>query len=323
MYPWLETTFSELMQRYASNALHHALLFRSTQSSDSEGFLSDIAKSMLCQDKSSLTYCGKCKSCKLFDSQAHPDFHLAVSEKASIGVDLIRHIIEKIQKTSQLNGSKVIVVNQIDTMTDAASNAFLKTLEEPTPDTFILLSTTQPDRLMATIKSRCEQIALPSPSFEQSCDYLSTLGITPPTKQALIVVGNSPLRYVESLESGKSSYAKFQDDFVSYVNGQIEYNDFIDDFDGRETEVFDWVYHFIINQDPFELSNPNVTNEPRSPNKSVTDTQLIAQYEWIQNTLVPAKKKLLHQGINKTLLLKNTLEDYKQCQHMLVAQSKQ
>lgn len=311
MYPWQEQTFNALMQQYYASSLHHGLLVKSTQGMGIEHFSVNLAKSMLCQDRSSPSFCGQCKSCHLLAGQVHPDFHEVYSDKPTIGVDLVRQLIDKIQKTSQLGGSKVIVINQIENMTEAASNAFLKTLEEPTPETFIIMSTVKPDGLLATIKSRCEQITLPIPSYEQSCQFISERGVTVPSKEVLDAYANSPLRYIESLENGALTYAEFSEDLQLLMNNSVDIAEFTANYGGHEGAVFDWLYHTITNVTAQAQSS-------RAEDNSIDSAELIALYDWIDKTLIPAKQKLLHQGINKTLLMKTVLGEFRQCQNLVL-----
>ena len=87
----------------------------------------------------------------------HPDlFHLRPAGKARIiSVEKTRELISNLNRTSNQGGAKVAVIHEADRMRKEAANAFLKTLEEPPPDTYILLLSTRPYSLLATIRSRC------------------------------------------------------------------------------------------------------------------------------------------------------------------------
>lgn len=92
-----------------------------------------------------------------FPPKLHPDFHaLRPSGKMrQIGADPTRDLIGKIQVSATVSPRKVAVVYEADRMNTAAANIFLKTLEEPTPSTTILMLTTRPYALLPTIRSRC------------------------------------------------------------------------------------------------------------------------------------------------------------------------
>jgi len=88
----------------------------------------------------------------------------------------VRKAIEQVNQTAQLSSNKVVMIENIETMSESASNALLKTLEEPTNNTYLVLTTNAPQYIMATIKSRCEKIRVPMPSYEQSRAYLADEG---------------------------------------------------------------------------------------------------------------------------------------------------
>ena len=110
--------------------------------------------------------------------------HHVTTEKSQIGVDAIRQTISKVSQTAQLSGNKVVIISQVELMSESASNALLKTLEEPTANTYLLMTSNESQRLLPTILSRCEKRNIALPSFEQSCDWLSAQGVSVPTKAA-------------------------------------------------------------------------------------------------------------------------------------------
>ena len=92
-----------------------------------------------------------------FPPKQHPDFHALrpAGKMRQIGADPTRELIGKIQVSATVSPRKVAVIYEADRMNIPASNIFLKTLEEPTPSTTILLLTTRPYSLLPTIRSRC------------------------------------------------------------------------------------------------------------------------------------------------------------------------
>ncbi|GHE90699.1 hypothetical protein [Thalassotalea profundi] len=107
-----------------------------------------------------LQQCGECKSCQLLKGHGHPD-HLVVDTSGnSIGVDQIRQVTTFFEKTALLGRNQSAIIEAADTMTESAANALLKTLEEPTANSHIILLTTEISRLLPTIISRCRQISI-------------------------------------------------------------------------------------------------------------------------------------------------------------------
>src|SRR5439155_18008869 len=115
--------------------------------------------------------CRKCESCRLLDSNNHPDFHVIVKELIryhdrtgkSKGIDLSINVIrpellDKAALKPAMGRGKVFVIEQAELLNNEASNAMLKTLEEPAGRTIIILLTTHPALLLPTIRSRCRMI---------------------------------------------------------------------------------------------------------------------------------------------------------------------
>ncbi len=115
---------------------------------------------ILCEAQVEVRPCGTCWSCHQFASGRHPDLHFLQSASGRIGVDEIRELADELTLTSHRGGRKVGWLPQAERMTDAAANAFLKTLEEPPGPTVFILETGRPLGLKATIRSRCEKLRI-------------------------------------------------------------------------------------------------------------------------------------------------------------------
>ncbi len=99
--------------------------------------------------------CDECHSCKKIASLKHPDIMLVEPEKNLIKIDNIREIQEFLSLSPYEGKKKVVIIDNAEYMNQAASNAFLKTLEEPPPNSVLILVTSSADTLLETIRSRC------------------------------------------------------------------------------------------------------------------------------------------------------------------------
>lgn len=113
--------------------------------------------------------CDECPSCKKIDSQTHPDFMMVTPEKSEIRVEEIRTIEEALSFAPYEGKRKVVIVDEAEAMNASAANAFLKTLEEPPPQSIIILISSSPDRLPETIRSRCSRVNF-SPLSPEKCE---------------------------------------------------------------------------------------------------------------------------------------------------------
>ena len=144
---------NRLKTEFNSDSLHHALIFQGENLQVAEQQAIELTRTILGMDEQKLE---------------HPDlFHLRPTGKMRIiSVDNTRDLISELNRSSNQGGAKVAIIHEADRMRKQAANAFLKTLEEPPPGTYVLLVTTRPYATLATIRSRCLQVRLPSDNQE-------------------------------------------------------------------------------------------------------------------------------------------------------------
>lgn len=156
MYPWLQPYYLKVIRAFQQGHRHHALLFKAEQGLGIEQLLTQIGAWIICQQPAQ-TPCDQCHSCHLRKAQNHPDiYQLAPLEGKDIGVEQVREINEKIAQYAQQGGNKLVYVQGVERLTEAAANALLKTLEEPRPNTYFLLQADVSAPIMPTIYSRCQ-----------------------------------------------------------------------------------------------------------------------------------------------------------------------
>ena len=112
--------------------------------------------------------CDTCSSCKKIDAGVHPDYLLVSPEGGQIRIEEIRPVDNRLSLKPFEGRIKIVIIDDADTMNVFASNAFLKTLEEPPKDSLIILVSSKPDNLPDTIRSRCSRINFAPLSFEAS-----------------------------------------------------------------------------------------------------------------------------------------------------------
>ena len=177
MYPWQTQQWQHIMQ---STSLPHALLLRGRAGAGKHDFAIEVSQSLLCSKPQQARACGACPSCTWFAEGNHPDFRLIspedtdesedapkkkFSKKSQISVVQIRQLIDYLSLSShQVNSQRVILISPAETLNLTSANALLKMLEEPPANTLFLLVTSQPQRLLPTILSRCQAVDMQLPS---------------------------------------------------------------------------------------------------------------------------------------------------------------
>lgn len=104
--------------------------------------------------------CGQCRSCKLIAAGKHPDLHLVAPENNTLRIDQIRTLQHDLALSPVEGRYRVAIIDGMEKATAEASNALLKSLEEPPPNVVLILIAPEPESLLPTIVSRCQLIAL-------------------------------------------------------------------------------------------------------------------------------------------------------------------
>lgn len=176
IYPWQQPIWQTLQQCRQQHRMPHALLFSGAEGVGKQQLALTLANAMLCTQPDANGFaCGHCKTCHLTKAGSHPDFRMiAPEEKAqTIKIDQIREVVDFVNETALLGGYRVIVINPAAAMNVNAANALLKTLEEPTPNTLIILISHQSMRLPATITSRCRRVHFHKPEKNAALSWLN------------------------------------------------------------------------------------------------------------------------------------------------------
>jgi len=156
----------QLSRQYQQHTLAHAIILQGVAGTGKDALAQWLIELLICiqpklipsesNDEMSISVaCGQCKTCLLLKSGSYPDHLLLASDNKTLGVDDVRNGNSFLEKTAQLGQVKTILIPQAQTMTVASANALLKTLEEPSANSFIVLLTDELESLLPTIVSRC------------------------------------------------------------------------------------------------------------------------------------------------------------------------
>jgi DNA polymerase III subunit delta' len=226
MYPWQQNAWEQLQQMRAR--LPHAILFHGAAGTGKTGFIEAFAQSLLCENVQPDGHaCGACASCGWFLQHNHPDYRrvrpealedepAAESEEGGDGdkkaksaktpskeikIEQIRALADFMNISTHRQGLRVVVLYPAEALNVPASNALLKTLEEPPPGTVFLLASNSLDRLLPTILSRCRKFALPMPGHDEALAWLQAQGVAD-ADGWLREQGGAPLLALAQAESG-------------------------------------------------------------------------------------------------------------------------
>jgi DNA polymerase-3 subunit delta' len=138
-----------------SGRLAHAYLFEGPEGVGKRLTALALARAVFCKDGSG---CGVCPACRKVDHNNHPDLHLLEPDGTTIKIEQVRNIQKELSFRPLEAPKKICLIDSADRMNQAAGNALLKTLEEPSGDALLILLTARPESVLSTIRSRCQRL---------------------------------------------------------------------------------------------------------------------------------------------------------------------
>jgi DNA polymerase-3 subunit delta' len=221
VYPWQQDAWGQVQQLRAR--LPHAILFHGSAGIGKADFIEHFAQALLCENvRPDGHACNACASCGWFVQQSHPDYRRIRPEaledevteddgedkktktktpSKEIKIEQVRALADFMNISTHRQGLRVVVLYPAEALNMPASNALLKTLEEPPPGTVFLLASNSLDRLLPTILSRCRKFALPLPAHADALAWLQAQGVAD-ADSWLREQGGAPLAALAQSEAG-------------------------------------------------------------------------------------------------------------------------
>jgi DNA polymerase-3 subunit gamma/tau len=223
---WRPRDFTELVgqehvQRALVNALdndrlHHAYLFTGTRGVGKTTIARIFAKSLNCEEGVSSKPCGKCSACEEINEGRFVDL-IEVDAASRTKVEDTRELLENVQYAPTRGRYKVYLIDEVHMLSQHSFNALLKTLEEPPPHVKFLLATTDPQKLLVTILSRCLQFNLKSLTLQQISSQIETI-----LRQEKIDYEEAAVRQLAFAASGSMRDAlSLLDQAIAFGNGSV------------------------------------------------------------------------------------------------------
>ncbi|EPJ8784779.1 TPA: DNA polymerase III subunit delta' [Pseudomonas aeruginosa] len=315
IYPWQQALWSQLGGR-AQHA--HAYLLYGPAGIGKRALAEHWAAQLLCQRPAAAGACGECKACQLLAAGTHPDYFVLEPEEAEkpIRVDQVRDLVGFVVQTAQLGGRKVVLLEPAEAMNVNAANALLKSLEEPSGDTVLLLISHQPSRLLPTIKSRCVQQACPLPGAAASLEWLARALPDEPAEaleELLALSGGSPLTARRLYGQGvREQRAQVVEGVKKLLKQQIAASQLAESWNSVPLPLlFDWfcdwtlgILRYQLTRDEEGLGLADMRKVIQYLGDKSGQAKVLAMQDW----LLQQRQKVLNKAnLNRVLLLEALL----------------
>ena len=319
--PWHRSQWQQLNERRAQGRFPHALLLTGPEGVGKSHFARQFAQSLLCNGPLATGQaCGDCRACLLVRAGSHPDLSLVspLEGKKSISVDQVRGVGHYLSPKPQYGRHKVVVVSPADSMNVNAANSLLKTLEEPNEGSVLILTTSRPAQLPATIRSRCQELRFGEVVQKEAAPWLkSQLEGDENPLTLLALAGGAPLKALrmadkelvslrKDLFTGLERLAAQGADPISLANQWVKAD--------TQRGLY-WMYSWITDMVRLKATAaaPKISNEdmvqPLARLAAGASLQALLQ----QQERVVTVLRQEEQNLNLQLLLEDLLIEWRNC----------
>ena len=208
-----------LKNAIVQNRIAHAYLFCGPRGTGKTSIAKIFAKTLNCTNNQDAP-CGVCENCKMAANGSHPDI-IEIDAASNNGVDEVRNLIDKVKYAPMQGEYKIYIIDEVHMMTSGAFNALLKTIEEPPAHVIFIFATTEPNKVLPTIISRCQRFDFNKVSMHDIKYRLSVV-----CKNEGIEIDENGLTLIAQLaDGGMRDALSILDQCVAYCSSHIDVND--------------------------------------------------------------------------------------------------
>jgi DNA polymerase-3 subunit delta' len=310
---WLQSPWKRLNQARLQERLPHALLIIGQQGCGKRLLADQLAFALLCERPDNEGQrCGECAACGWLRAGTHPDLLSLGPEEdgKAIKVDQIRALCTELSMKSHAGRYKVAMIEPAEAMNVNAANSLLKTLEEPTDSTLLILLSASPGRLPATIRSRCQRIQIATPDSSSAQRWLISRGISPEEAiRCLRLADGAPLKALKLTVSDSSRLPNQRlEQLVQIYDGRLDplaaAGEWLGETEQQTLEWWRcWLHDMLRWQQAGRLpEDPAMAQKLQQIVERVNSKELFRLADRVSNAL-----NSLGSGLNRQLLLEDLL----------------
>ena len=232
-----DTIVKTLKNVIKNNKLSHAYLFTGPRGTGKTSSSKLFAKTINCLNNQNGDACNECDSCKSFNNNSNPDI-IEIDAASNNGVDEIREIKNKVSLVPSMSKYKVYIIDEVHMLSIGAFNALLKTLEEPPEYVIFILATTEPQKLPATVISRCQRFDFKSITKENMKKCLENII----KKEKICITDDALMEIIDNSKGGMRDAIGMLDQAFAFCDNEISIND-IQELSGTisNSEIIDFL----------------------------------------------------------------------------------
>lgn len=302
-----------------NDKLSHAYLFTGPRGTGKTSSAKLFAKAINCLNNKDGDACNECENCKSFNNNSNPDI-IEIDAASNNGVDEIREIKNKVSLVPSMSKYKVYIIDEVHMLSIGAFNALLKTLEEPPEYIIFILATTEPQKIPATIISRCQRFDFKSISHDKMKQCLENII----SKENIAIDDGAIEEIINNSKGGMRDAIGLLDQASAFCNNNITANDieelsgnisikqirtFLSNIMQKEYNViFDSISNYSSNGKDFALicekiinyiregilykkkiNTDKILDEDKNIFDKLSDTDLYDLIDYLSDTLVKVK----------------------------------
>ena len=302
-----------------NDKLSHAYLFTGPRGTGKTSSAKLFAKAINCLNNKDGDACNECENCKSFNNNSNPDI-IEIDAASNNGVDEIREIKNKVSLVPSMSKYKVYIIDEVHMLSIGAFNALLKTLEEPPEYIIFILATTEPQKIPATIISRCQRFDFKSISHDKMKQCLENII----SKENISIDDGAIEEIINNSKGGMRDAIGLLDQASAFCNNNITAND-IEELSGNISikqirtflsnimqkeynAIFDSISNYSSNGKDFALicekiinyiregilykkkiNTDKILDEDKNIFDKLSDTDLYDLIDYLSDTLVKVK----------------------------------
>ena len=302
-----------------NDKLSHAYLFTGPRGTGKTSSAKLFAKAINCLNNKDGDACNECENCKSFNNNSNPDI-IEIDAASNNGVDEIREIKNKVSLVPSMSKYKVYIIDEVHMLSIGAFNALLKTLEEPPEYIIFILATTEPQKIPATIISRCQRFDFKSISHDKMKQCLENII----SKENISIDDGAIEEIINNSKGGMRDAIGLLDQASAFCNNNITANDieelsgnisikqiriFLSNIMQKEYKViFDSIFNYSSNGKDFasicekiinyiregilykkKINTDKILDEDKNIFDKLSDTDLYDLIDYLSDTLIKVK----------------------------------